>query len=285
MRGAFEDLIPKPPRNRYGADRHPDLPWGYWLTSTGPVPGEPPLVDEDGTEWGSVREAFCVGRLGLGIPYGGWDRNVLDFLMSYMAIIDGRFVERDEKARDVFMGHRHFADFLEAFLFAAGLTDQSAHQLTLEGRAVLQMLIATRTREDANEKIGLDWIAATRTVAQASERRTAADLVEQREQVAARMAHRFKPDAIAGVPVVKLIGLRITEAVPVRSTLWTMAWPELDTHARNQFYLWLLERIDRWDDWSQMVTELGARALTEHFMKLAFCDRLGGLAQEDRSDG
>jgi hypothetical protein len=35
----------------------------------------------------------------------------------------------------------------------------------------------------------------------------------------------------------------------------------------------LLERIDGWDEWSEMVTRDGARALTEHFMKLAFCDR------------
>ena len=67
--------------------------------------------------------------------------------------------------------------------------------------------------------------------------------------------------------------LRITREIPVRSTLWTMSWPDGDRFARDRFYLWLLERIDRWDEWSEMVSRDGARALTEHFMKLAFCDR------------
>ncbi|MGB3740243.1 MAG: hypothetical protein WA948_12945, partial [Pontixanthobacter sp.] len=159
------------------------------------------------------------------------------------------------------------------FLKSTDLLKSNNSRLTLEGRAVLQMLIATRTRDDADENVGLDWIAATKGLARAPERRSAADLIAQRETVAAKMAHRFATDAINGVPVVKLIGLRITRNVPVRSTLWTMSWPEGDRHARDSFYLWLLERIDRWDDWSAMVTEHGTRALTEHFMKLAFCDR------------
>ena len=81
----------------------------------------------------------------------------------------------------------------------------------------------------------------------------------------------------------KLIGLRITKEIPVRSTLWTMTWPDGDRLARDRFYLWLLERIDRWDAWSELVTRGGARALTEHFMKLAFCDRFA-VAEFDGSD-
>jgi len=87
------------------------------------------------------------------------------------------------------------------------------------------------------------------------------------------MMHRFATDTVGGDPIVKLIGLRITPEIPVRSTLWTMAWSDGDRYARDRFYIWLLERIDRWDEWSEMVTSQGARALTEHFMKLAFCDR------------
>ena len=184
-------------------------------------------------------------------------------------------------ARDIFKGDRHFGEFFNVFLRAAGWSSRHGKELTLEGRAVLQMLIATRTRDDADEKIGLDWIAATRGLARSPERKAAAEVVAQREQVAARMAHRFATDSIDGVPVVKLIGLRITKEVPVRSTLWTMSWPEGDRHARDSFYLWLVERIDRWDAWSEMVTEHGTRALTEHVMKLAFCDRFGGIGDDD----
>ena len=284
MASADFSFFGEPKPTRYGEERHPDLPWGYWLTSTGKV-GEPPLVDEEGNEWTSVREAFWSTRMGLGGSYTWLANDTLDFMLHYMAIVDGRFVEAGEKARDIFMGDRHFGEFFDVFLQVSGLVATNGKELTLEGRAVLQMLIATRTRDDADENIGLDWIAATRSLARSSERKTAAEMVAQREQVAARMAHRFATGSIDGVPVVKLIGLRITKEVPVRSTLWTMSWPEGDRHARDSFYLWLVERIDRWDAWSGMVTEQGTRALTEHFMKLAFCDRFSFRAWDGSVDG
>ena len=270
-----------PDQARYGENRHPELPWGYWLTSTGEIPGEPPLVDEDGQEWDSVREAFWVGRLGLPMTYRAGGNEILEFMLSYLAIKDGRFVDPEESARDIFVGNGHLGSFFGVFMRAAGLMDYETGRPTAEGRAVLLMLIATRTRDDADEEIGLDWIAATRSLARGKDRREAADMVAQRERVAARMAHRFATDMIDGAPVIKLIGLRITREVPVRSTLWSMSWPDRDRYARDRFYLWLLERIDRWDAWSEMVTEQGSRALTEHFMKLAFADRFA-LSQQEK---
>jgi len=257
----------------YGDGRHPDIPWGYWLVSTSDIPGQPPLVDNEGREWGSVREAFWVGRLGLPWIYSPSVNRVLEFMASYLAIADGRFVAAEERVGDIFLGDGHFDRFFRAYLLAAGLVNEDDGRPTPEGRAVLLMLIATRTREDAEENVGLDWIMANRSVVGHSERREAAEQVERRERVAARMAHRFASDTIGGDPVVKLIGLRITREIPVRSTLWTMSWPDGDKNARDRFCLWLLERVDRWDDWSEMVTRDGARALTEHFMRVTFCDR------------
>jgi len=256
---------------RYGDDRHPDLPWGYWFVSTSDIPGQPPLVDEKGCEWGSIREAFWIDRLGLPSIHSGWMNGIMEFMASYLAILDGRFVAPEERVRDIFLGDGHLDQFFRAYLLAIGLVNDTDGRPTPEGRAALLMLIATRTREDAEDEVGLDWIMANRTVAAHSERRAAAEQVEKREKVAERMAHRFATDTIGGDPVVKLIGLRITKEIPVRSTLWTMTWPDGDRLARDRFYLWLLERIDRWDAWSEMVTQEGARALTEHFMKLAFC--------------
>ena len=244
------------------------------MVSSGLVPGEPPLVDEDGREWGSVREAVWIDRLGLPSIHSGWMNAIMEFMGSYLAIADGRFVAPEERVRDIFLGDGHLDQFFRAYLLAAGLVNDTDGRPTPEGRSVLLMLIATRTREDAEEEIGLDWITANRTISGNSDRREAAEQVERRERVAARMAHRFATDTIGNEPAVKLIGLRITREIPVRSTLWTMTWPDGDRLARDQFYLWLLERIDRWDDWSELVTRHGARALTEHFMKLAFCDRL-----------
>jgi hypothetical protein len=220
------------------------------------------------------------------------ERRVLDrpprtpeFIANYLAVVDGRFVADEERQFDIFLGDRHLAGFYHAFLEAAGLTGAHGRELSPEGRAVLQMLIATRTQEDAQDAVGLSWIVANRTVAPRSERVEAAEQVARSEQVAARMLYRFATDTIASEPAVKLIGLHINHEIPVRSTLWTMTWPVGHEHARNRFYLWLVERIDRWEDWSEMVKENGARALTEHFMKLAFCDRLAAGEVFDSTSG
>ncbi len=267
---------------RYGGDRHPALPWGYWLTSVGPTPGEPPLIDEEGRRWGSVREAFWAGRLGLPLYWGAWSNAILEFMASYLAIIDHRFVPLEESAKDIFLGDRHFDTFFAAWMKSVSLVTGLPDRLTPEGVAVLLMLIATRTSQDAEEAVGMAWIEANRGVGPLAERAAAEDAVRRGEEVAARMMHRFAVDTIAGLPAVKLIGLRITPAIPVRSTVWSMSWPDRDRHARDRFYLWLLERIDRWDDWSDLVARQGSRALTEHLMRLAFCDRPSGGRADQR---
>lgn len=261
---------------RYGDGRHSDLPWGYWLISTSDSPGQPPLVDEEGREWRSVREAFWESRLGLPNERSHHTDQILEFMASYLAIVDRRFVDKEERVSDIFQGDHNLDTFFSYFLTAAGLLSTRHGTLTPEGRAVLQMLIATRSEDHASEQVGLDWIVANRTVAGRNEKQSAAEAVSRGEQVAARMLHRFSTDTIDGQPSVKLIGLHITQEIPVRSTLWSMSWPANDQYARDRFYLWLLERIDRWDAWSAMVIEDGVRALTEHLMKLSFCDRFAG---------
>lgn len=272
---ASSHFFGEPQITRYAENRHPDLPWGYWFTSVGEVPGEPPLVDENGREWNSLREAFWVGRLGLPMEHPKRVNDCLEFILSYLSITDGRFVEKEESVSDLFGDQAHLESFFNAFLEGAGIAERYNHGPTLEGGAVLLMLIATRTRDDADENIGLDWIAATSGLARGKELKTVADLADRRERAAARMAHRFATDTIAGKPIVKLIGLTITPEIPVRSTLWTMSFSE--GYARDRFYLWLIERIDRWDAWSEMVSSQGTRALTEHFLKLAFADRFAVL--------
>lgn len=55
----------------------------------------------------------------------------------------------------------------------------------------------------------------------------------------------------------------------LRAQVWRA---EGHDHSLDRFYLWLLERIDGWDAWSDLVSKGGKRALSEHLMKLAFCD-------------
>lgn len=270
---------------RYGDGWLSHLPWGYWLTSVGDVPGEPPLVDNEGRTWGSVREAFWVGRLGLPKVAEFQMTGMLEFMMCYLAMFDERLVARQERAKDLFLGDRHFDRFYFLWMESIGLMESVPNRPTVEGRAALLMLIATRTREDAEEAVGLEWVDANRSVAPPADRAVAAEMVRRNEEVAARMAHRFAVDEIGGMPAVKLIGLRITPEIPVRSTVWSMTWPDRDRHARDSFYLWLIERIDRWDEWNAIVARLGSRALTEHLMRLSFCDRFAVADGGDDADG
>jgi hypothetical protein len=152
-------------------------------------------------------------------------------MASYLAIVDRRFVGEEERARDIFQADGHLAHFFDAFLIAAGLITNRRERLTHEGRAVLMMLIATRQLGDAENNVGMDWILANRSNGGRTERADAADKVERAEQVAGRMLHRFATDTIDGLPSVKLIGLHITNEIPVRSTLWTMSWPAADREA------------------------------------------------------
>ena len=50
MSGGEQDEAP------YEQRFNPNLPWGYWLVATGETDGWPPLVDQHGRQWNSVRE-------------------------------------------------------------------------------------------------------------------------------------------------------------------------------------------------------------------------------------
>ena len=269
---------------QYGDGRHPDLPWGYWLTSTGEVHGEPPLVDEDGRVWGSVREAFWTGRLGLGDFRMPSTPHVLDFMLSYLAVLDSRFVGPEERVHSIFRGDGHLERFVSAYMVAQGLLRGHREGLSPEGRAVLLMLMATRAHGGGDEEVGLDWIEANRGLVPHHVRVAAADAAGEREMVASRMRNRFLADSIDRCPAVKLVTFKPTARIPLRSTIWSICWQRGDVHGRDRFYLWLLERIDRWDEWTLMVEAHGVRGLTEHLLKLAFADRLR-LGPSDEGHG
>jgi len=267
---------------RYGDDRHPDLPWGYELVSVGETPGAPPLRDEDGNTWNSVREAFWIGKLGFAAA--PWlMTECLEYMLAFMAIIDGRFVAKEERASAIHKGSEQMGAIFRLVLDREGLYDEAKSALTPEGRSVLLMLAATRDVRDADEGMAQDWIAATNGLARGDARKSAAAMVEEREKTASRMAHRFAIDRVDDKMTVKLIGVKVTSTIPVRSTLWSASFP--DEYARDRFYLWLLERIDQWAAWSKISSDHGARALSDHLMKLAFHDRFASLETVAQHDG
>ncbi len=51
-----------------------------------------------------------------------------------------------------------------------------------------------------------------------------------------------------------------------------------DRYARDRSYLWLQDRIDRWSRWGELAYRGGAKALSEHLLKLQFADQTIELA-------
>ncbi|MBD3775236.1 MAG: hypothetical protein IE921_16850 [Rhodobacteraceae bacterium] len=72
---------------------------------------------------------------------------ILTFIMWFLVTADQRFVARAESRFDVSRGDGHLQRFFIAFLVSHGLMDVDDHRPTPEGRAVLMMLMATRSKE------------------------------------------------------------------------------------------------------------------------------------------
>lgn len=242
--------------------RNPQLPWGYWLQTRDGV-----FVDEGGREWRSVREAFWVGRLGmrpLDHDYGREKtmHEELERLTAVLAAQDRRILLGRESATDMFDGSHAFERFHSAWTWGFGLTDEQS--LTVEGRAVLLMLVATRPYELGRLPVGPDAMRAI----------IGADAgVEAREQwfaeidaFARDLAFRFVRSEVGRSPCVELVGDDSTARMPTRRAFWSQGFRH--EHDRDQLFAWLCERLDRWDDWGRLVAKRGAAEFQQHLVEL-----------------
>lgn len=262
----------------YERRRNCALPWGYWLVANGERPGWPPLEDEDGRGWDSVRQAFWQGRLGM--PHVGDEAMTesLEFLLSVLAILDRRIIGLEERAMDIFDRNWGMSRFYAQWLHSQRLIDPSGMSgvslegpLSPEGRAILVMLASTRTPADAPLPIGMSWISAHRGLDHGFERADVEELVSRQEVHAQALDYRMVRVEIAGRPALRMLGPDVRPSIPRRRTVWSMVYP--DYYARDRFYLWAHERIDRWEHWGGMAGREGAAALSAHLLALQFCDR------------
>jgi hypothetical protein len=100
--------------------------------------------------------------------------------------------------------------------------------------------------------------------------RTAAD--DDREQVlrsfergVVRLHFLFAREKLAGRPVVTLTGFG-DGRMPLRRVIWSQSFEDADV--RDDFFAWLAERVDRWEDWGAMAYRREAQALTAHYLTL-----------------
>jgi len=265
----------------YEQRRNPNLPWGYWLTAVGEVDGWPPLLDDQGNRWDSVRQAFWVSRLRMAnITRSDVMNQELEFLLAVLVAIDRRVIHTEERALDLFGGYdrsRHYG----AWLHGHALVEPSPacdldSKLAPEGHAVLLMLASTRSPKAAPLPIGLPSLRPYHGLNLGMEEEVRETILAGQERAAERLQYRFQREEIGKVPGIVLLGEALGPNVPLRRKLWSMT--TLDLYARDRLYLWLHERIDRWPNWGELAFRRGARALSEHLMQLKFADEPIDLA-------
>jgi hypothetical protein len=240
------------------------LPWGWWLRVVGSS-----IEDSQGRRWNSVRQAFWEGELGF--PPTHVVPEQLELLLRVLTAIDRHWVTADESKHDLFGGDMLFWRFYQCWLSSVGLlgpdprVDPLSAALSDEGRSVLLMLQATR--EPA--WIPLPFAAVIDAVRGAD--RTAADDQRERalrafEQGVTRLPHLFARESVHTRQLVTLTGLDTVARMPMRKVVWSLSFPE--ARARDDFFAWLAERVDRWEDWGKIAYSKGADALTQHLLGL-----------------
>lgn len=259
----------------YETIRNPNLPWGYWLTSTGDTEHVSWLLDEEGRRWRSVREALWVSRLRMA-PFGRTElmHEELEYLLAILVAIDRRIIGTEECARDYFESwddSRFYGAWMQGHkLIEPNPGCELNGSLSPEGRAILVMLASTRRPDDRFMPIGLPTLRRWHGLNVATDEETRETIIAAQEVAAQHLRYRFVRDDIGRLPALVLLGDGLGPNLPIRRKLWSMTFPDL--YARDRMYLWLHERLDRWHDWGERAYHAGARSLSEHLLQVRFCD-------------
>jgi hypothetical protein len=107
-----------------------------------------------------------------------------------------------------------------------------------------------------------DVIAAVRNAG-----RTMADEERERalqefERKVAHLPSIFARESLPQLHLVTLTGIGTGARMPVRRVMWSQSFS--DERVRDDFFAWLAERLDRWEDWARLAYGDGAFALTQH---------------------
>ena len=255
--------------------RNPNLPWGYWLTSVGETQHGPPLCDEQGRQWHSVREALWVSRFHMA-PFARDElmHQELEFLLAILVAIDRRVIGTEERALDHFDSW-DCSRFYGAWIHGQNLIEPDPGcsldgQLTPEGRAILVMLASTRRAEEQPLPIGLPTLRRWHGLNAGADEERRRTVIAAQEAAAEHLRFRFTCEQVGCKPALVLLGDGLGPNMPIRRKLWSMTF--LDTYARDRMYLWLHERLDRWPEWGERAYRSGARSLSEHLLQVRFCD-------------
>lgn len=239
-------------------------PWGWSMRVRNGV-----IEDADGRQWRDVRQAFREGFLRF--PSADLMEEQMELLLRVLASIERHWIGPEETKHDLFDGDMLFWRFYQGWLRSIGLiedqraSDSFSPPLTELGRSVLLMLQATRQPE----WIDLPFVAVLAAVRHAD--RTGADDDRERalrtfERAVTDLPYIFARETLHGRYVVTLTGLDTVARMPMRKVVWSLAFS--DDRARDDFFGWLADRVNRWADWGALAYSKGADALTQHLLQI-----------------
>jgi hypothetical protein len=247
-----------------GRNTEVDLPWGWWLRVR-----DGALEGLDGRRWHSVRDAFWHGHLRF--PAGSVKIEQQEQLLRILNAVDRCGVYGHETLHDLLGGDFTQWRFYQSWLASIGLLSVDAPRtafyasLSAEGRSVMLMLQATRDPDwiDLPFSEIVEAIGSTGPDAALDARERSLKAFER--SVAKRPAV-FARERIGGLHLVTLTAISVDARMPTMKVIWSHPFCGADT--RDDFYGWLAERVDRWDDWRSLAYDRGAASLTQHLFML-----------------
>lgn len=272
-------------------DVDPQLPWGYWMELRDTRQGTR-VVDGEGREWPSMRDAFWFGRLGMVHKVQHQRDGILELMHATLTRYArcGCNPHLHGDSRDLFwhFGMWDGADYhtmFNAWLAAEGLLappdDTWSTRLTDEGWSVLRMLDATRpnaVRGIRPDTPSLETLLAlTRTGDEDRE-----TWRREIEEAGTRWPAAFVRRTVGGSSTIVLVH-HLAHGTPARRTVWAM--PFRVEQARDAVFDWLADRIDQWPAFAELAHERGGSGLNHKLLELMATDLMDLRAGSDAQDG
>lgn len=256
-----------------GREHDDILPWGHWMRVK-PGTGSTILVDEDGREWNSLREALFHGRLGFRDVSSFFREAELERMLAYLLAAGGLLRDgRHRYAGIELLEDDQFRMFYPHWLASQGLLQGDDHRppvheriLTKEGHSIARMLLVTRPPELAPFHPGVESVLFA--LGKAEEIRRPA--FERGDQDLGQMKFAFVRERIGRAPAISLLHRDRRTRMPLVCTIWVQTF--LDERSRDRYFAWLSRRMDRWNDWGGIARSTSSTALTQKLFSLFACE-------------
>ncbi len=245
----------------------PELPWGNWLR--GEAAGGDFVDDATGERWKSLRSALWNGRLAM----PDYNREPPPELLETMQAVLAAGVRRNptfqEQACDLFQNSELYLRMFHLWLASQRLTvlAENGHgvkEVTPEGLAVLNLLMATRPYDVRQDRPSGATIAQLREVGLGPESRE--ERLARVEKASAGWEAAFLRRREAGRPAI-ILSKRGDGHAAAFQTVWTLRLA--NEEQRDRFYEWLCHRLDRWQSWADLAGEYGSAELTHHLLQVS----------------